>query len=262
MPSMLVSESLHHFINEEFIAYQILNERFDINSIRNYAKKALVLATLFILSTGNPKIPKEQLSKSPIIQQLANKPYISQREILLGFSQLAVNFMNTSILKDYNQLSISKSGLEFIKDHEKFASVAYALGDGKITIGYGHAEPERTANFKVGDEISENDAIKLFYLDVKEAEDGVRRLFKMWEEQGLDVKVSQHMWDSMVSMAFNMGVNGFRGSEIVKYLKQENYFQAANKIPDTKIENADQFPGLIQRRELEKDLFLKDLFII
>jgi len=27
---MLVSESLHHFVNEEFIAYQILNERFDI----------------------------------------------------------------------------------------------------------------------------------------------------------------------------------------------------------------------------------------
>lgn len=259
---MLVSESLHHFVNEEFIAYQILNERFDINSIRNYAKKALVLATLFILSTGNPKIPKEQVTKSPIIQQLANKPYISQREILLGFSQLAVNFMNTSILTDYKQLSISQYGLEFIKDHEKFVPVAYDLGDGKITIGYGHAEPKTVANFKVGDEISENDAAKLFRLDIKEAENGVRRLFKMWEEQGLDVKVSQHMWDSMVSMAFNMGVNGFRGSEIVQYLKKENYFQAANKIPDTKIENADEFPGLIQRRELEKDLFLKDLFII
>lgn len=125
------------------------------------------------------------------------------------------------------------------------------MGDGKITIGYGHAEPKTVANFKIGDEISENDAAKLFCLDVKEAEDGVRRLFKIWEEQGLDVRVSQHMWDSMVSMAFNMGVNGFRGSEIVQYLKQQNYFQAANKIPDTRIENADEFPGLIQRRELE-----------
>jgi len=259
---MIVSESLYLFVNEEYIAEQIINERLNINSIKNYAKKALVLAALFILSTGNPKIPKEQLAQTPTIQELAKKHNLSHEDLLKGFSQLAVHFMNTSILKDYKELSISKYGIDFIKDHEKFVSKAYDLGDGKITIGYGHAEPKKYANFKIGDEISENDANKLFYLDIKEAEDGVKRLFKMWEEQGLNIKISQHMWDSMVSMSFNMGVNGFRGSEIVQFLKREDYLQAAYKIPETRIQNADEFPGLLQRRELEKDLFLRDLYVI
>ena len=268
---MIIYESVYHFLNEEFLASEILNEKFDINSIKNVAKKAAILAYMFLMTASNKgykDLPnKEEVKNSKPLIYLANQDHISKKEVDEEFNKLFKKYfypwseprLNYDILQDPFQLSTSPEGMEFIKEHEKLKLEAYEIGDGMVTIGYGHAEPIQTSRFKKGDKITIEEANKLFMEDLKKAEDGLRRLFTMWNDQGINVMISQHMWDSMVSMAYNMGVGGLRSTDFVLSLKDQNYIEAADSILSSGVKKADKFPGLINRREAEKELFLKNL---
>jgi len=254
-------------INEEFIAQEILNEKFDINFIKDKVKKAAILASMFLLMSsgrGVENLPsKQEIQNNPKITTLVNKENLSWEEISKNLQDLFYSYyrdqINYDILQDPMTLKTSSEGLEFIKNHEKLNLEGYEIGDGQITIGWGHAEPLDKSIYNVGQKITEREAEVLFRRDVQRAENGLKRLFQLWTDQGLNIKVSQHMWDSMVSMSFNMGIGGFRGSNVVQALKKEEYFKAADSILKTKVKNIDSFPGLRDRREAEKELFLKNL---
>ena len=47
---------------------------------------------------------------------------------------------------DPTKMYLSQKGWDFIRDNEKYISKAKNIGDGMITIGYGHAEPISTFN--------------------------------------------------------------------------------------------------------------------
>jgi lysozyme len=143
-------------------------------------------------------------------------------------------------------------------DEEQPKLVAYSLGDGKITIGYGHAEPVETTKLKVGDKITKEQAKIYLKQDLKIAADGVRRMFRDWKKQNKNYKVTQDMFDALVSMAFNIGVSGLRNTTFVDYLRDGNYKTAGKLIKQTKINN-DTFPGLEKRRNRESDMFLSYL---
>lgn len=170
---------------------------------------------------------------------------------------------------DINTAKTSYNTKEFIKDHEKLRLEAYDLGDGHITVGYGHATPAKRSPYKIGDKITEKEANKLFVKDIENAEDGVKRMLKDWKKHNIDVKITQSMFDSMVSMAFNMGIYGFVKADFLNDLKNKDYKAAAEKIKTTRItamikdENGDyvkvQMPGLVDRRLTEYKLFTKDL---
>lgn len=207
-------------------------------------------------------IENDNLSKSEI---MSNFNYIKNK---LNHKDVTKKY-NNDILKDPLTLSSSKFIRNFIKEHEKLRLVAYRVGkdtnkdgnldihDGMITIGYGHAEPLKKSKYKVGDKITEHEAEILFKQDLRVAENGVKRLFKQWQEDGIDIKISQNMYDSMVSMAFNMGISGFRQSKFIQKLKTSNdHIEAASLILTSR--NSGKFPGLNTRREQEANLFLKD----
>ena len=266
---MLIAESIYPFLNEDFLAEQVLNEKFDLNSIKDKAKKLGILASLFLLTASNHGIKdlpsKEEVANSKPLIYLAQQPYVSQDDIQRQFDKMINLYfweeqepeINWDILQDPLNFRTSKEGMDFIKEHEKLRLEGYEIGDGMVTIGYGHAEPVGTSQYAVGQKITEYEAEKLFKKDIKKFEEGVRDLFAMWAGRGLDVKISQHMWDSMISMAYNMGVNGLRGSEIVLALRDKDYIQAADSITTANVSS--KFPGLEPRREAEKQLFLKGL---
>jgi hypothetical protein len=52
--------------------------------------------------------------------------------------------------KDPEFLKISNKGTRLIMNHEKLVLKGYDIGDGKITIGYGHAEDATKSKYKVG----------------------------------------------------------------------------------------------------------------
>jgi lysozyme len=153
--------------------------------------------------------------------------------------------------------TLSQEGWDHIKDHEKLKLKAYKIGDGMVTIGYGHAERVGKSKYNVGDVISEEEANKLLKEDLKEAADGVRRMFRDWESEGVNVPITQSMFDALVSIAFNTGVGGLRRSDMVEKLKAGNYQEAGDRIKTLKVSK--KFPGLAKRREVESKMFLASL---
>lgn len=160
-------------------------------------------------------------------------------------------------LKDGTDFHVSQTAIDTIKSHEKLKLKAYSIGDGKITIGYGHAEPKKKSKYKLGQTISENEANKLLKADLKVAADGVRRMFSQWKEEGVDIKITQGMFDAMVSIAFNAGVSGLRNSDFIDEVKKGNFLEAAELIPSTR--NSGKFKGLNNRRQAQQDLYMDNL---
>ena len=156
--------------------------------------------------------------------------------------------------KDPSTLKLSHFGWNHIKNHEKLILKAYRIGDGKITIGYGHATPIQTSKYKVGHRISKEEADRLFIIDINIAAEGVKRIFEQWKEQGINVKITQNQYDVMVSMTFNMGVTSFRTSKFIQMIKNNNLEKAAELIKTTGIN--DKFPGLEHRRLIEYKQFV------
>jgi lysozyme len=163
---------------------------------------------------------------------------------------------------NYLTAKTSKVTRDSIKHHEKLRLTAYVVGkdddtDKKITIGYGHAYPKNASPYNVGDEITLSEAEKLFLQDIHKSENGIKRMLSQWEKEGITIKLNQQMFDSMVSMAFNMGISGFMQTEFVKHLKKGDYKTAAEKIKTARVSS--KFPGLTKRREQEHRMFVKNI---
>lgn len=152
---------------------------------------------------------------------------------------------------------LSKAGRDHIKEEEKLRLKAYSIGDKRITIGYGHAEPKKTSKYYIGQIITIDEAERILDKDLKIAADGVRRMFRQWEDEGVDVPITQSMFDALVSMTFNTGVKGLRNSDVITKLKSKNYNDAGKKIKKFKV--SDKFPGLALRREKESEMFLASI---
>lgn len=167
-----------------------------------------------------------------------------------------------SVLEDENigdatKMRLSQRGWDLIKEHEGYSSKGYDIGDGMITIGWGHAEKKSKSQYKVGQEITKSEASEILKSDLKVAADGVRRIFKEWKSSDNYVPITQDMFDALVSIAFNSGVSGIRNSNIIKELKLKNYDLAAENIKVFKV--SDKFKGLSVRREKESKLFLSKI---
>ena len=164
------------------------------------------------------------------------------------------NNFNISIKKfNITNAHVENSTKIMIKNHEKLRLNAYSIGDNKITIGYGHAYYEKKSPYKVGDKISKVQAEQLFNKDLKDAEDGVKRMLTQWKEAEIDININQYMFDAMVSMGFIMGISALRQSDFSSILKTGDYLAAAEKIPSTR--TSSKFPGLVKRRAEEQTLF-------
>jgi GH24 family phage-related lysozyme (muramidase) len=144
--------------------------------------------------------------------------------------------------------------------------VAYDLGDGAYTIGYGHAIfPNEKESFEFlpryskimpgKTTITKENAETLLKDDIREAESIVNRILDQWEEQGIRLEITQGMYDVMVSMSFNMG-SSIRTSEFIQAVKRSD-FDLARKLILTTSENLfDEFPGLESRRKKESKMFV------
>jgi len=143
--------------------------------------------------------------------------------------------------------------------------VAYDLGDGAYTIGYGHAIfPEEEESFSFlpryskirpgRTKITKENAETLLKDDLRESESIINRILNQWEQKGIKPPITQGMYDAMVSMSFNMG-RGIRTSKFIHAVKQSD-FDLARKLILTTSENLfNDFPGLEPRRKKESEMF-------
>ena len=141
------------------------------------------------------------------------------------------------------RLSTSKKGIELIKAHEGFRTDAYLCPGNVWTIGYGH-----TRSVAPGMKISSAKAIELLKQDLVRFEDAVNKY--------VTVPLTQNQFDALVSFTFNVGIGGFTSSTLLRKLNEGNYQSAANQFKYWVNAGARKLPGLVRRRQEEKELFL------
>lgn len=166
-----------------------------------------------------------------------------------------------------------------IKKHEGIRLTAYNIGDGAYTIGYGHAVFKKTSRGDDGNKypflksyseyermkrrgenltISQSKAEELFRDDLKIASDALNRLISQWSDEGVKPKITQPMYDAMVSMIYNMGVRGFRLSDFIQLVKHSKFKEASAEIKNTSKRMFKKYPGLKKRRNTESEIFNGD----
>jgi len=249
----------------------IFNKTFNLlTSVKDLGRRKNIIKLLFIIYvtstmgfTSIEKINATNVINDKEIEKVAQDEHITLKSIFKFFDFFSHHKepnVKAPIVykeKDPQHLTISENGIDSIKQHEKLKLVGYSIGDGKVTIGYGHAEPIKKSKFKIGQHITEEKADELLRADLKVAEDGVKRMFDQWKQEGTDMEITQSMYDSMVSMVYNMGVSGFRNSEFTDVLKTGDFIAAAQLIPSTR--NSGKFGGLNNRRKSEQEMFLAQI---
>lgn len=134
-----------------------------------------------------------------------------------------------------------------IKKWEKLKLVAYLpTPDDVWTIGWGH-----TLGVKKGDKITKDQAQEFFIQDKQWAEDAVNQKVK--------VPLTQEQFDALVSLVFNIGVNSFSRSTLLKKLNSKNYQGAADQFNVWVKQKGKTLTGLVRRRAEERSYFLSGM---
>ena len=271
----------YNSFNEEKIVNDIINyidysinEGVDIESIWNKAVNKI---------KNLSEEAKRKVIKYVLVSLLAFNTFVNVSNLVKGSNadpvtkEIAASILSQKDLEKTDSIKVEESkwkrGYEFTFSQKGWNHIkmeegnprhpgepvlkAYKIGYGKITVGWGHAEPVRKSKFKVGQKITTSDADELLKMDLTNASDGVRRIFKDWEEKGLDVKINQDMFDALVSIAFNTGINGLRKSMMIQDIKKGKFEEAGEKIKTFNVSK--KFPGLHDRREKESEMFLASL---
>lgn len=182
----------------------------------------------------------------------ANEPLITQEKKSESSKPTSLKLSDTgkSFIKGAEGLaSLDRSRLVIGRDSLPDDTLLYAYLDTKKiwTIGWGSTVMPNGEAVKEGSTITKKAADELFYkLLEKTFEPGLKR--------NITVPLTQSMYDSIVSMMYNMGVSGFMRTEVASSLNAGKYEEAAAFIPGARNNNG----TLLGRREKEKSLFLAD----
>ena len=146
------------------------------------------------------------------------------------------------------RMRISRAGLELIKRFEGYQEHSVAIGDGHYMIGYGHTKSAR-AGLRISEENA--DAILREY-DLPPVEKAVG--------EHVLAPLTQNEFDALVSLAFNIGIDAFRGSEVLALVNSGEKLRAAEALSawrQAEIEGRTIIvDALVRRRAAERALFL------
>lgn len=148
-------------------------------------------------------------------------------------------------------MKISNSGLNQIKKHEGLRLKAYLDQVGVPTIGYGNTFYENGDKVKMGEVISMERAESLLRFTVD-------KIFSSGVAKYLTKEINQSQFDALVSFAYNVGVEAFRTSTMLKKININpcdptirDEFMRWNKAGGRVLK------GLTNRRKEEADLYFQ-----
>ena len=148
-----------------------------------------------------------------------------------------------------DEMHISPSGIDLIRNFESLRLNAYDDGVGVWTIGYGTTKYPNGIRVKKGDVCTLDQAKAYMQHDLKKFERTVNSTVK--------VPVNQNQFDALVSLAYNIGPTAFEESTLVKRLNEKNYKAAAEQFGLWVNARGKRMQGLVNRRAAESTLFLK-----
>ena len=141
----------------------------------------------------------------------------------------------------------SRAAIELIKRFEGYRRTAAQLPDGRWTIGHGH-----TLTARQGAQVSEADAEALLLYDLL----GIGQALNA----AIFAPLTQNQFDALAAFAFNIGLDNFHRSGVLRRLNEGAPIQAAcamelwrkAEVAGARID----IDALVRRRACEKPLFL------
>lgn len=147
-----------------------------------------------------------------------------------------------------SKYKISQQGIEELKQSEALRLDAYPDVKGVWTIGYGHTGTVNGKPIHKGMKISNEQAEQLLRADLEHFEKTINHNVK--------VPLNQGQYDSLVSLAFNIGSKNFKESTLLRRLNAGDYEAAADQFLVWNKSGGKFVQGLLNRRERERAGFL------
>lgn len=146
-------------------------------------------------------------------------------------------------------MKTSKAGLDLIKKFEGCKLTAYRCPAGVWTIGYGHTSAAGEPKVMEGMKITAQEAERILAQDLVKYEKAVERVILR--------PMTQHQFDALVSLCFNIGQGALAGSSVVRRFNSGDIQGAADAFLMWTKAGGKELQGLVNRRKDERALFLK-----
>jgi lysozyme len=147
-------------------------------------------------------------------------------------------------------MNITDRGLALIRRFEGFRASAYRDAAGIWTIGFGHTSAAGAPHVRPGMKISRKEAEQILARDVSVFARGVLEL--------LDVELSDCQFSALVSFAYNVGLENFRKSSVLRAVNDRDFAAVPRRLSLWVKCKGRALPGLVNRRAAEAAMFLED----
>ena len=137
---------------------------------------------------------------------------------------------------------------DLVKKFEGVKLQAYKDVAGIWTIGYGLIRYPNGEKVKQGDKITQDQANEYFKQTLQKFAQGV--------EDSVKVKINNNQFAALVSLAYNIGINAFKDSTLLKIVnKNPNDPQIKNEFMKWVNAGGKPVQGLVNRRSIESNLY-------
>lgn len=144
---------------------------------------------------------------------------------------------------------VSPQGVDLICGFEGLELKAYDDGVGVCTIGYGTTIYPHGKAVQYGDTCTIEQAKNYMQYDLRRFEQAVNA--------AVNVPLNQNQFDALLSLSYNIGIGAFKNSTLLKLLNASDYHAASHQFDVWIKAGGKTVQGLVNRRAVEKTLFLK-----
>ena len=148
---------------------------------------------------------------------------------------------------------ISQHGLDKLKQWEGLKTKAYKDAGGVWTIGYGHTAMAGSPVPYQGQVITAAEAENILLKDLIQYEAAVAN--------NVNVKLNDNQFAALVSFTFNVGINAFKNSTLLKKLNQGNFDAVPTELMKWTKAGGKKIQGLVNRRRAEGYLWMEGAFV-
>lgn len=165
-------------------------------------------------------------------------------------NDLPVEKIEKKIRKNIKQeISYSQNAIDMIKQFEGLRLSTYKCTSGRNSIGYGTTYIDNqpiASNLR----ITEDKASELLVKDVEKISKQISNLLR--------VNITQNQFDALVSFAYNIGINQFARSALLRLININDIEGASKQFIRWNKSSGVEQSGLTRRRIAEADLFCKN----
>jgi lysozyme len=138
--------------------------------------------------------------------------------------------------------------IQLIKKYEGLRLKKYLCPAQKWTIGYGHVIL-KNENLVI---ITKEKAEELLQSDLEKTYNSILKVIK-------NIKLNENQINALISFVFNIGSGAFATSTVLRKLKSNDYIGASDQFSRWVYGSGKKLPGLIKRRNDEKNLFMEKI---